>query len=586
MCTGCSAPNCSNLSSISQSCLQTSKTEHLQHPTDMTLQKRIANGSFLKRECNHLIDLIVFIVNENKNSNTKSIFIYSTQQLSRGNSQSTGTANGQNENGTPEHDDSNCNFWQINNYRHVVKRVEEGYRRCNDLISFLLERAECEKNFARQLRTWARRWSDQLSDKRGLEYGTANKSWSAFITESDKTADMHVGIADNLKIVANQLKGWQRENYIKTVLYNKTVKEFEDDFKKAQKPWSKAHARLQKAKRNFHSACRALSTAESIKTATEVDASLTAENKKKSADRFEKANREKEAAEYKYRACLDELVEIMPSYKENMLQVFNRSQSFEKDRLQFFKDIFRSAHKSLDTSSRNDIIQTYSELLGYVEAMDSHTDITMWSQQYGANAPIVLPEFEECPVEMAANSSNLSANYAHENKSFSDTLSKQTISEEAECSTPSHSVNGEINNNASCITRPIGFIDRTICGNVDNAVSSNQFIPTDDGQPVFILPKNSEYPEVCNPFHIPLPERSAPSLTCNANSDTRKCVEIPVRALYKYEAQEEDELTLKEGMIFTMIAEEDEQGWSKGRYKGKEGLYPATYAEPIPDDSQ
>ncbi|KAI0989989.1 hypothetical protein GJ496_001796 [Pomphorhynchus laevis] len=33
LCTGCSAPSCYNLSSIPQSSLQPSKTEHLQHPT-------------------------------------------------------------------------------------------------------------------------------------------------------------------------------------------------------------------------------------------------------------------------------------------------------------------------------------------------------------------------------------------------------------------------------------------------------------------------------------------------------------------------------------------------------------------------
>ena len=54
---------------------------------------------------------------------------------------------------------------------------------------------------------------------------------------------------------------------------------------------------------------------------------------------------------------------------------------------------------------------------------------------------------------------------------------------------------------------------------------------------------------------------------------------VKVRALYDYDAAEEDELGFKTGDIFEKLEDEDAQGWCKGRKDGRVGLYPANYIE-------
>ncbi|KAI0208394.1 Protein kinase C and casein kinase substrate in neurons protein 1 [Lamellibrachia satsuma] len=56
---------------------------------------------------------------------------------------------------------------------------------------------------------------------------------------------------------------------------------------------------------------------------------------------------------------------------------------------------------------------------------------------------------------------------------------------------------------------------------------------------------------------------------------------VPIRALYDYEGEEEDELSFKVGDVFVKLQDKDEQGWCKGRKDGRVGLFPDNYTEVI-----
>ena len=51
-------------------------------------------------------------------------------------------------------------FWEVEQYKRTVKRQEDGQKLCNDLISLIEERAKVEKDYAKSLKAWNKKWVD------------------------------------------------------------------------------------------------------------------------------------------------------------------------------------------------------------------------------------------------------------------------------------------------------------------------------------------------------------------------------------------------------------------------------------------
>ena len=56
---------------------------------------------------------------------------------------------------------------------------------------------------------------------------------------------------------------------------------------------------------------------------------------------------------------------------------------------------------------------------------------------------------------------------------------------------------------------------------------------------------------------------------------------VRARALYAFEAERDEELSLKEGDIVTVLDREDLDGWWEGELHGVTGFFPAQYTELI-----
>ncbi|KAF6120794.1 protein kinase C and casein kinase substrate in neurons 2 [Phyllostomus discolor] len=433
---------------------------------------------------------------------------------------------------------SSDSFWEVGNYKRTVKRIDDGHRLCSDLMNCLHERARIEKAYAQQLTEWARRWR-QLVEK-GPQYGTLEKAWVAVTSEAEGVSELHLQVkAALMNEDFEKVKNWQKEAFHKQMMGGfKETKEAEDGFRKAQKPWAKKLKEVEAAKKAYHTACKEEKLAISRENNSKVDPSLNPEQLKKLQDKVEKCKQDVLKTREKYEKALKELDQGTPQYMENMEQVFEQCQQFEEKRLRFFREVLLEVQKHLDLSNVASYRNTYCDLEQSIKAADAVEDLRWFRANHGPGMSMNWPQFEEWSADM--------------NRTLSRREKKKT--------TDGVTLTG---------------INQTGDQALQNKPSS-----------VSSFEKTQSYPadwsddEANNPFSSSDANGDSNPFEEDAASGTG--AEARVRALYDYEGQEHDELSLKAGDELTKIEDEDEQGWCKGRLDdGRVGLYPANYVEAI-----
>ncbi|XP_037551917.1 protein kinase C and casein kinase substrate in neurons protein 2 isoform X2 [Nematolebias whitei] len=431
-------------------------------------------------------------------------------------------------------DVSSDSFWEVGNHKRTVKRVDDGNRLCNDLMSCIHERARIEKAYAQQLTEWGKRWR-QLIEK-GPQYGTLEHAWAALCTEAEKVSELHVEVKSALMGEDyEKLKNWQKDSYHKQMIGGfKETKEAEDGFRKAQKPWAKKLKEVELMKKAYHSACKEEKLAASRENNSKLESNNNPETQKKLQEKVEKCQQEVQKAKERYEKSLEELDKLTPQYMENMEQVFEQTQQFEDKRIHFFKELLLEVKRHLDLSSNPNFQTVYHTLEDTISATDVEEDLKWFRSNHGPGMPMNWPQFEDWSVDLNRTLSR------REKKKPSEGVTLTGISQTG---SEQHVQPAKTSSSVSSAEKTPDWSDEDTVG--------NPFSTNGDSNPF------EEEPE-------------------------SPVISVLVKALYDYEGQEQDELSFKTGDEFTKIGIEDEQGWCKGRLKdGKMGLYPANYVEDV-----
>lgn len=451
-------------------------------------------------------------------------------------------------------------FWEPGNYKRTSKRTEDGHRLCVDLVQLVQERSEVEKAYAKGLRAWARKWAD-LIDK-GPEYGTTEAAWKGALLEAERTSEMHLRVRDRLlNDVVPQVKGWQKENYHRSMMQLRERRELDEAFKKAQKPWAKLLAKVDRSRTDYHAACKGERSATNQERNAGADTSLSPDQVKKLQDRVQRCKEEVQRTRERYEAALQEINEYNAKYMEDMTVVFDKCQEFEQRRLHFFKEMLFGIHACLNISTDPELPQIYEEYRHTIQNADASKDLKWWSNNHGVGMAMNWPQFEEYTPEVQQI-------HRKEKKAVDPgggiTLtSVSTRADGPPVATAPKAGPGAPR--AKDVKDGGGMTSNHTALNARNNASTNNNNTNGRGE--------------ANPFdedHEDWDEESNDALVDTGEPG------VPVRALYDYEGAEADELSFKQGDQFEKLEDEDEQGWCKGRKDGRVGLYPANYVEVVP----
>ncbi|KAJ1139103.1 hypothetical protein NDU88_005480 [Pleurodeles waltl] len=430
-------------------------------------------------------------------------------------------------------------FWEVGNYKRTVKRIDDGHRLCNDLMSCLNERSKIEKAYGQQLTDWSKRWR-QLIEK-GPQYGTLEKAWAAMMTEAEKVSELHQEVKNSLlNEDMEKMKNWQKDAFHKQMMGGfKETREAEEGFRKAQKPWAKKIKELEAAKKAYHMACKEEKLAVTRETNGKADQSVTADQQKKLQDKVEKCKQDVQKTQEKYEKVLEDLSRSNPQYIESMEQVFEQCQQFEDKRLVFLKEVLLDIKRHLNLAESSSYASVYRELEHTIRSADVQEDLKWFRNTHGPGMHMNWPQFEEY------------------NPDLTHTITKREK--------PKKAAEGVVLTNAGAASDPgTPAGDRGSVSSYDRSQAYAQEWSDDEGSNSLTT---SEANGSANPFE------EDPVV---AGKGSR------VRALYDYDGQEQDELSFKAGEELTKLGEEDEQGWCKGRLdNGQLGLYPANYVESI-----
>ena len=57
---------------------------------------------------------------------------------------------------------SSDSFFEVDCYKRTVKRTDDGLHMCGELLRLIVERSEIEKEYAKKLKSWCKKWTESI----------------------------------------------------------------------------------------------------------------------------------------------------------------------------------------------------------------------------------------------------------------------------------------------------------------------------------------------------------------------------------------------------------------------------------------
>jgi len=290
------------------------------------------------------------------------------------------------------------NFWEIDGFENAINRVNDGNELSLDFIEMISERAKIEDNYAKALKSWQKKWSQDYEKEQ--VYGTTKIAMKAVVDTADKVADVHASFACRLTDKTTSpvafIKDWLKVHYGKSHIHFKKRNELNEALRKVQEPWADYLKKLNNLKKEYHDSVKLSIDTESECKKTETNHKKSDEQRHEARKNADQAMANQKFARKKYEDNLKTIDRFKKPYVDEMKKVFERAQEFEKQRLDFFKKVlndFNNLFAEFYRGHSNESI--FKNTADPIAKANSDNDVKWWSKIYGADMNPAWPEFVE-----------------------------------------------------------------------------------------------------------------------------------------------------------------------------------------------
>ncbi|CAG9539272.1 unnamed protein product [Cercopithifilaria johnstoni] len=474
-------------------------------------------------------------------------------------------------------------FYDIGGYRENVRRYKDGIEQLIDIQTMIKERMDIETNYNKCLQIYYDKWSDHVG---GLAKSAIQAVWKDVLEESMELQRLHANVRDRiydeiLKTVTLYLK---ENHHPSTFRASKETREVEDDFERAQRSWRRQFEKVEKAKKAYHAAARSERSAQIQMKNACGDAALSPDMQSRYHDRYQKCQDELVKSEKVYRTALDDLYILKKNYVSHMNDVFEACQMKELKRLKFTFEMLSNLQKvcaDLASATKlNHLHRNLEKKLG-TDNTRFNNDLENWSKKHGPESETKWPVFESFIPSLSSITSR------KKKKDGEVVLMKQTFKDvdgygNSICSTPNLVSQNAHLTSPSCIHTKISINDvgEAAVDRANGTISKNKAESATTQNCKEISSSISAHPHTDQPSVVVVDVDNAGN-NPGESSPVEDVKPYIAKVLHDYDAQDDDELSLKKGEKITVISGPDHLNWSLGMKNERTGFFPASFVQKL-----
>lgn len=281
-------------------------------------------------------------------------------------------------------------FFEPGQFKCATDRCENGYRSVETQIGIWESLVEIKRAYVKAVQQWLEASERSIHESRDTG---SNKKVSLDVVRATKLTTQRIekeakSVQEN---VVDKLVTYKNEQYGKSFLHVKKVKEFKEEFQKNQKSWNKLLEKVSETQQTYEEVHQKYTRAERADRIKQSDLGATDEEKEICKASLEKRTKDNDAAKRKYQDALDDLNKAKPTYTEKMVRTLDSTHDFERKRLKQFYESFVAVRKCLVESEEDEEDEVNA---AFSKALANHNieeDIKKWNEAYGSAVKIDWP---------------------------------------------------------------------------------------------------------------------------------------------------------------------------------------------------